>query len=179
MPENLENSAVATGLKKGPFSFQSQRKAMPKNVQTTVQLCSLHMLARVCSKSFKLGFSSTWMENFQMFSLDLDKSEEPEIKLPTFVGSCRKQGNYKKKSTCVSLDYTKAFDCVDHNKLWRKFLKRCEYQTTLPVSWETCMWVKKQHLEPDMEQQTNSKLGKEYNKVVYRHPACLIYMQIT
>ena len=85
----------------------------------------------------------------------------------------------KKTSTCASLDYTKAFDCVDHNKLWRKFLKRCEYQTTLPVSWEICMWVKKQHLEPDMEQRTNSKLGKEYNKVVYRHPVCLTYMQIT
>ena len=71
-----------------------------------------------------------------MFNLDLEKSEELEIKLPTFVGSCRKQGNYKKKktSTCASLDYTKAFDCVHHNKLWRKFLKRCEYQTTLPVS---------------------------------------------
>ena len=41
------------------------------------------------------------------------------------------------------------------------------------------MWVKKQHLEPDMEQQTNSKLGKEYNKVVYRHPAYLISMQST
>ena len=44
---------------KGQFSFQSQRKAMPKNVQTTVQLCSFHMLVRLCSKSFKLGFRST------------------------------------------------------------------------------------------------------------------------
>ena len=57
MPANLENSAVATGLEK-VFSFQSQRKATPKNVQITVQLHSFHMLARLCSKSFKLGFSS-------------------------------------------------------------------------------------------------------------------------
>ena len=76
------------------------------------------------------------------------------------------------------INYTKAFYCVDHNKLW-KILRDGNVQITLSVSWETCMWVKKQHLEPDMEQQTNSKLGKEYNKVVYRHPACLIYMQIT
>ena len=48
-----------------------------------------------------------------------------------------------------------------------KFLKRWEYQTTLAAPWETCMQVKKQQLEPDMEQQTGSKLGKEYVKAVY------------
>ena len=50
------------------------------------------------------------------------------------------------------LDYAKAFDCVDHNKNCGKFLKRWEYQTTLPASWETCMHVKKQQLELYMEQ---------------------------
>ena len=55
MPTNLENSAVATGLKKGYFSFQSKRRALPKNVQTTIQLHTFHVLARLCSKSFKLG----------------------------------------------------------------------------------------------------------------------------
>ena len=54
---------------------------------------------------------------------------------------------------------------------WGKFLKKWEYQTTLPISWETCMQVKKQQLELDMEQHTGSKLGKEYVKVVYCHPA--------
>ena len=68
---------------KSQFSFQSQRRAMPKNVQITVQLHSLHVLERVHSKSFKLGFSSTWAKNFQMYKLDLEKAEEPEIKLPT------------------------------------------------------------------------------------------------
>ena len=58
-----------------------------------------------------------------------------------------------------------------------EFLKRWEYQTTLPVSWETCMWVKNQQLELDMDQQTGSKLGKEYIKAVYCHPAYLTYMQ--
>ena len=60
-----------------------------------------------------------------------------------------------------------------------KFLKRWEYQTTLPASWETCMQAKKQQLEPDMEKRTGSKLGKEYVKAVYCHPAYLIYMQNT
>ena len=50
---------------------------------------------------------------------------------------------------------------------------------SLPASWETCMQVKKQQLELDMEQQTSSKLGKEYIKAVYCHPAYLTYMQST
>ena len=57
--------------------------------------------------------------------------------------------------------------------------ERWEYQTTLPVSWETCLQVKKQQLELDMEQQTGSELGKEYIKAVYCHPAYLTYMQST
>ena len=76
------------------------------------------------------------------------------------------------------IDYTKAFDYVDHNKSG-KFLKRWEYKTTLLASWETCMQVKKQQLELDMEQQTGSKLGEEYVRDVYCQPAYLTYMQST
>ena len=57
--------------------------------------------------------------------------------------------------------------------------KRWEYQTTLPASWEICMQVKKKQLEPDMEQRTDCKLGKEYVKAVYCHPAYLTSMQST
>ena len=60
-----------------------------------------------------------------------------------------------------------------------KFLKSWEYQTTWPASWEICMQVRKQQLEPDMEQQISSKSGKEYVKTVYCHPAYLTYMQST
>ena len=60
-----------------------------------------------------------------------------------------------------------------------KFFKRWEYQTTWLASWEICMQVRKQQLELDMEQQTGSKLGKEYIKAVYCHPAYLTYMQST
>ena len=58
-----------------------------------------------------------------------------------------------------------------------KFFKRWEYQITLPASWETCIQVKKQQLEPDMEQQTGSKLGREYVKDVYCHSADLTYAE--
>ena len=60
-----------------------------------------------------------------------------------------------------------------------KYLKRWEYQTNLHASWETCIQVKKQQLEPDMEQQTGSKLGKQYLKAVYCHPPYLNSMQNT
>ena len=60
-----------------------------------------------------------------------------------------------------------------------KFLKRWEYQNTLPASWEICVQVKKQELELDMEQQIGSKSGKEYIKAACCHPAYLTYMQST
>ena len=62
----------------------------------------------------------------------------------------------KKNIYFCFIDYAKAFDCVDHNKLW-KLWKKWEYQTTWPASWETCMQVSKQQLELDMEQHTGSK----------------------
>ena len=76
------------------------------------------------------------------------------------------------------IDYAKAFDCVDHNKLW-KILKEMEYQTTWRASWATCMQARKQQLELDMEQLTGSKQEKEYIKAIYCHPAYLTYMQST
>ena len=103
---------------------------------------------------------------------------QQEIKLPTSVGSSRKQENSRKISTSSFTDYAKAFDPVDH-KNCGKLLKRWEYQTTLPDSWETCMWVKKQQLESNMEEGTGSKLGKEYDKAVYCNPAYLTSMQRT
>ena len=67
---------------------------------------------------------------------------------------------------------------MDHSKAW-KILKRRKYQTTLPASWKICIQVKKQQIEPEMEQQTGSKLGKEYVKAVYCHPVYLTYVQST
>ena len=97
MPENLENSAVATGLEKSVF-ISIPKKAMPKNVQSTTQLYSCHTLAKYYSKFSKPGFNGTWTVKFQMFKLDLEKAEEPEIKLPTSVGSLKKQESSRKTS---------------------------------------------------------------------------------
>ena len=84
------------------------------------------------------------------------------------------------KSIYFFIDYTNYFDLkVCGSQQTRKFWKSWEYQTTWPASWEICPQVKKQQLELDMKEQTGSKLGKEYIKAVYCHPAYLIYMQST
>ena len=88
-----------------------------------------------------------------------------------------KKEEFQKSIYCF-IDYTKAFACVDHNKLW-KILKEMGIQTILSAFWEICVQVKKQQLERDMEQQTGSKLGKEYVKAVYCHPVYLTSMQST
>ena len=67
-----------------------------------------------------------------------------------------KAREFQKNICFCFIDYAKAFDYVNHSKLW-KILKEVEYQTTWPASWETCMQVRKQQLELDMEQQTGSK----------------------
>ena len=99
-----------------------------------------------------------------MFKLDLEKAEEPEIKLQ-HLSDHKKARQFQKNIYFCFIDDAKSFDGVDHNKLW-KSLRRWEYQTTLPASWETRMQVKKQQLGPDMEQWTGFKLGKEYTKAI-------------
>ena len=88
-----------------------------------------------------------------------------------------KAREFQKKVYFCFIDYANAFDCVTAN--CEKFLKRWEFQTILPVTWETCMWVKKQQLEPYVEQLTGSKLGREYDKAVYCHPVYLTSGQST
>ena len=86
-----------------------------------------------------------------------------------------KAREFQKNTYFCFIDYAKAFDCVDHNKLW-KILKEMRISDHLPVSWESYMRVKKQQLEPYMEQLTGSTLGKEYDKAVYCHSAYLTFM---
>ena len=154
---------------------QSQRRAVPKNVQTTAQLHSSHRLAKLCSKFSKSGFNSTWTENFQMFKLILEKAE---VQLPTSHGSSEKQESSRKTSISAWLTTPMPLT-VWITTNYGKLIKIWEYQTTLPASWETCMQVNMLELEWDMEQWTGSKLGKEYIKVVYCHPAYLTSMQST
>ena len=150
---------------KGQFSFQSQKKAMPKNAQATAQLHSSHKLVKECSKVSKPGLSNVWTVNFQMFKLVLEKAEEPEIKLPTYTGSSKKKTREFQKNICFCIiDYVKAFDCVNHNKLW-KILQEIGISDHL-----TCLlrnlYAGQEATEPNLEQWTGSKLWKDYDKAV-------------
>ena len=112
-----------------------------------------------------------------MFKLILEKAEEPEIKLPTSAGSWKKQEFQKNIYFCF-IDYAKAFDCVDHNKLWKILnemgipdhlicLLRNLYagqEATVRTGHGTTDWL---------------QIGKEVVKAVYCHPVYLTYMQTT
>ena len=89
-----------------------------------------------------------------------------------------KAREFQKNIYFCFIDYAKAFYCVDHSKLW-KIVKRCEYQTIWPASWEICVQVRKQQLELDKEQQIGSKSGKEYIKALYCPLSYLTSMQST
>ena len=111
-----------------------------------------------------------------MYKLDFKRAEEPEIKLPTSIGSQRKQEN-SSKIICF-IDFSKAFDCVDHNKLW-KILKEMGILDYLACLLRNQYAGQESTVRTNMEQQTVSKLGKVYVKAVYCHPAYLTSMQST
>ena len=150
-PANLENSSVATGLEK--VSFHSNPKEY-SNYHTIV--LNSH------TNKAKLKILQARLQQYVNRELpDVQagfrkKAEEPEIKLPTFTGSLKKQGSSRKTSISALLTMPKPLT------VWitincGKFAKRWEYQTTWPASWEAYMQVRKQQLEMDMEQQTGSK----------------------
>ena len=100
---------------KGQFSFQSQRKAVPKKAQTTAQLHSSHTLAKYCSTFSKPGFNSTWTMNFQA---GFRKGRGTRDQIVNIYWIIEKAREFQKNIYICFIDYAKAFDCVDHNKLW-------------------------------------------------------------
>ena len=140
---------------KGQFSFQSQRKAMPRNAQTISLLHSFHK-HKVMLKNLQARRQQYLNCELPDSKLILEKAEEPEIKLPTSTGPSKKQESSRKTSISALLTMPKPLTVwitTNCGKSW----KRWEYQTTWPASWETCMQLRKQQLELDMEQQTGSK----------------------
>ena len=117
-----------------------------------------------------------WTKNFQVFKLDLEKAEEPEIKLPTSVGSSKKQES-SRTSTFALLTMIKPLTVwviPNCGKFLRDGNTRPSY---LPP--EKSVRRSRSKLELDLEQQTGSRLGKQYIKLVYCHPASLTYILST
>ena len=112
-----------------------------------------------------------------MYKLGLKEAEEPEIKLPTFTGSSKKQDSFRKSSICL-INYAKAIDCVDHNKLW-KILKEKGVPDHLICLFRNLYADQEASVRTGHQQQPGSELEKDYVKAVYCHPAYLTSMQST
>ena len=104
--------------------------------------------------------------NFQMFNLDLEKGRGTWDQIANICWIIKKARKFQKNIYFCFVDYAKAFDCVDHYRLW-KILQEMGIPDHLPASWEICTQVKKQQLELNMEQQTGSKSGKDCTSRLY------------
>ena len=117
MPTNLENSAVATGLDKVHFSFQSQRKAMSKNAQTNAQLLSSHML--VMLKILQSRLQQYMNHELPDVQAGFRKDRETRDQIANIRWIMEKAREFQKNIYFCFADYAKGFDCVDNNKLWK------------------------------------------------------------
>ena len=155
MPANLENSAVAIGLERSVF--------IPVPMKGNAKECSNYLTIALISHTSKVMLKILQARLQQYMNCELPdvqacfrKGRQTRDQIVNIWGIMEKAIQFQKNIYFCFIDYAKAFDCVDHNKLW-KFWKRWENQTTWPASWETYMHFKKQQLELDMEQQTGSK----------------------
>ena len=110
------SSGYRTG--KGHFSFQSQGKAMPKNVQTTAQLHSSHMLAKKSSKFSKQGFKQDMNQELPDIQAWFRKGRGTRDQIANIHWIREKETEFQKNIYFCFIDYARAFDCVDHSKLW-------------------------------------------------------------
>ena len=170
MSANLETQQWPQDWKRSVF-IPIQKKGNAKECSNYHTVILISHASKVMLKILQARLQQ--YVNVQMFKLDLEKAKEQEFRLPTSTGSSKKQESCRK--TCISASLT-TLKPLRGLQNCGKFLRRWEYQTILPASWETCMQVKKQHLELDMEQQTGSKLGKEYAKAVYWNPVYPVYL---
>ena len=102
--------------RKGLFSFQSQRKAVPLNVQATAQLHSSHTLAKSCSKFSKPGFNGMWTMNFQIFKMHLERQKNQRSNCKHLLDH-HKSKSVPEKHLLVLYWIQQSLCCVDHNKL--------------------------------------------------------------
>ena len=157
---------------KGQFSFQSQRRAVPKNVQTTIQFAFISHASKVMLKILQARHQQYVKWELPDIQVGFRKGRGTRDLIANIRWIIEKAREFQKTNTSTPLT-TLMLLIVWVTTNCRKFFKRWEYQTTLTISWETCMQGKKQQLEPNMEQWTGSKLGKECVKAVHCHLAYL------
>ena len=155
---------------KGQFSFQSQRREMPKNVQTTTQQHLFHV-SKVMLKILQARLQQYINQEFSNAQTGSRKGRGPRDQIANIHWIIEKAREFQKNIYFCFIVYIKVFDYVDHNKLW-KILQEMGISDHL-TSLLRNLCVGQAATELDMEQWTNSKLGKEDIKAVYCHLAYL------
>ena len=154
MPANMENSAVATGLEKVFIPISKKDNAKECSNYHTIALIS--QASKVMLKILQARLQQYVNRELPDVPAGFRKGRGTRDQIANICWIIEKAREFEKNIYFCFIDYAKAFDCVDHNKLW-KILKEMGNRTTWPASWETYMQVRKQQLELDMEQQTGSK----------------------
>ena len=133
MPANLEDSALVTGIRKGQFSFQSQRKAMPKNVQTPTQTALISHVSKVMLKILQVRLQQYMNQELPDVQVGFRKGRGTRVQVASILWITEKASEFQKNILFCFIDYTKALT-VWITTNCGKFLKKWEYQTTLPAS---------------------------------------------
>ena len=151
MPANLENSTVATGLKKRSVFIPVPKKGNAKECLNYHTIVLISHTSKVMLKILQARLQQYMNCELPDVHTGFRKGRGTRDQIANIRWIIDKTRELQKSIYFCFIDYAKAFDCVDHNKLW-KIWKRWEYQTTWPASWETCVMIRKQQLELDMEQ---------------------------
>ena len=177
MLANLEYSVVATELERSVF-IQSQRNNNAKECSNYCTIALISHTSKVMLKILQARLQQYMNREFWGVQAWFRKGRGTRDQIANIKWIIEKAREFQKNIYFCFIDCVKAFDRVVTTNCG-KFWKRWEYQTTLPASCETCMQVRKQQIELDMEQWTDSKLGKDNIKAVYWNPAYLTHMLST
>ena len=155
MPANLENSAWPQDWKRSVF-IPIPKKDNAKECSDYHTIALISPASKVMLKILQARIQQYMNCELPVVQLVLEKAEEPEIKVPTSIGSWKKQESSRKTSISALLTMPKPLTVwitINCGKFWKKW----EYKTTWPASWEICMQVRKQQFQLDLEQQTGSQ----------------------
>ena len=155
MPANLENSAVATGLEKVSL-HPIPKKGNAKECSNYCTIALISHSSKVMLKILQARLQQYVNHELPDVQVGFGKGRRTRDQIANIGWIIEKAREFQKNIYLCLIDYAKAFDCVDHNKLW-KILKEMGIPDHLTASWETCMQVRNQQLELDMDQQTGSK----------------------
>ena len=177
MSANWETQQWPQGWKRSLF-ISIPKKGNAKECSNYHTIALISHASKVTLKTLQARLQQYVNQKFSDVQAGFRKGRGIRDQIANICWFTEKVREFQKNIYFCFIDYTKPF-IVWITTNCGKFLKRWDYQTILPVSWETCMQVKKQQLEPGMEQWTYSKLGKDYVKAIYQHPAYLTYLQST